>query len=109
MKIQDSTGVYYQVTFDRAQWVVSTLGDPSRGPKWASWDAERQTQARREFESGEGNWKELSYHNRMSHALAWLSDRLSGAQPAKDLAELRAFVEDAHERIERAAQLVSGS
>lgn len=109
MKIQAADGTYYQLTFDRAQWVVSTLGDPSRGPKWASWSAERQEEARSAYSAGSGTFRDVSYHNRASDALAWLADRLSGAEQAADLEELRAFIEDAHQRIERAAQMVSGS
>lgn len=109
MKIQAADGTHYQLAFDRGQWVISTLGDPSKGPKWQTWDAERQAEALRAYSAGNGTFRDVSYHNRASHALDWLADRLAGAETARDLAELRAFIEDAHQRIERAAQMVSAS
>ncbi len=109
MKIQAADGTHYQLTFDRAQWVVSTLGDPSKGPKWQTWDADRQAEALRAYSAGNGTFRDVSYHNRASHALDWLADRFAGAERAADLSELREFVEDAHQRIERAAKMVSDS
>ena len=107
MKIKDCQGSYYQVTFDRQQWVVGSLGDPSKGPKFSGWDKDRQDEAMTAFKMGDGSYRDLAYHNRLSQALTWLADRLAGTEQAADLAELREFIEDAHQRIEAAAALVT--
>lgn len=107
MNIQTDQGTRYRVAFDKSQWIVSAQGDPRRGPKWADTDPAAQAAALAAYEKGEGSYKDLSYHNRLRDALSWLADRLAGEQTAADLAELRAFVEDAHKRIEAAAALVT--